>query len=170
MTFANFSFSSLFFLSAVAVCFFVGIPQAQAQTPTTTGAFVITVDTTATGTSATNQFTIPTTGGGYNFDVLFQSLSSTTTMELGEYWTLSSLAYQEEVHLKTRCDADVSGRLRESPDIENLSTILLLETLHGSEVIRAINGVSYQILALKRVKEVGELLDFKCIIHLWLNE
>ena len=80
MTAAFRSYRTLLLVLAVGVLLTIlGSPQqAHAQTPTTTGAFVITVDTTATGTSATNQFTIPTTGGGYNYDVLFQSLSSTT--------------------------------------------------------------------------------------------
>ena len=48
--------------------------------------FVITVKTTNAGTSADNQFTIPTTGGGYNYNVdCDNDGSNEATAQTGNY-------------------------------------------------------------------------------------
>ncbi len=48
------------------------------QAQITTDDFVTTWDTENTGTSASNQITIPGTGSGYSYSIYWESLSSST--------------------------------------------------------------------------------------------
>jgi len=56
---------------------FISLPQVT-QASFTTNDFITTWDTENTGTSASNQITIPGTGAGYSYSIYWESLSSTT--------------------------------------------------------------------------------------------
>lgn len=66
-----------FSIAVFFVCFFTFLPSIT-QANITTDDFVTTWDTENTGTSASNQITIPGTGAGYNYSIYWESLSSST--------------------------------------------------------------------------------------------
>ena len=57
---------------------FISLPQVTQAVSFTTNDFITTWDTENTGTSASNQITIPGTGAGYSYSIYWESLSSST--------------------------------------------------------------------------------------------
>lgn len=57
---------------------FISLPLVTQAVSFTTNDFITTWDTENTGTSASNQITIPGTGSGYSYSIYWESLSSTT--------------------------------------------------------------------------------------------
>jgi surface protein len=62
----------------LAFCLFAILPSVTQASSFTTNDFITTWDTTKSGTSASNQITIPGTGSGYSYSIYWESLSSST--------------------------------------------------------------------------------------------
>lgn len=62
----------------LAFCLFVILPSITQAASFTTNDFITTWDTTKSGTSNSQQITIPGTGAGYSYSIYWESLSSST--------------------------------------------------------------------------------------------
>lgn len=120
--------------------------------------FIITVKTNNAGTSATNQFTIPTTGGGYNYDIEYDG--QTLTGQTGSVTlTFPSGAGTYDIKISgsfPKCYFNNGGDKLKLLDIKNFG----IYALGGTSQQNAFYGCSNMVISATDIGHFENVTNF----------